>query len=599
MQILELMQRSYDSLPKLSLSLMLFVFALVSGCSQKNIALEQDTPEPKIQAADPQPEPNARQQPAPHSSQSPAPQLDAQSFFSLFLAEIADQRSEDWLSAQLSLQLAEKTLDLELATLALIRAERAGDQHTAQLAAQLLLSIDDQHPEALRLNTLFALQQGQLKQALDLLDRWLALDPYPDLISLYHQSGSLSDPKKTTLAQHLGDIDDKNTPFDAERDLTQALLLYDLNQPDLVTVKRLTQQSLARSPSSTAWQLLLSLQQGSELVDLTDDALAAFNDDRPLRLHALRLLYQQEFYLAALSVSQDWLLRHPDDHEFRLLAVQLAQQAQLWQQSLSLAEPLLQLNEHRDPAWYLKGKVHHELGQPQQAILAWQQVQPSSWFMSAQQRLALARLEQHGLEQALTQLALVRHRHPDYSLELWQLQIELTQQAQSPDNSKQSFNNALRHHPESSTLRYAFALWLWQNEQQQQALEQMEIGLSQHPGSSKWQNALGYSLAELNLELKRAHELISLALKDQPNNPAYQDSKAWVLYRLDQPQQAIIWIEQALQQLTNAETASHHIRILLALDRPTQARRYLNHYLDLFNEFELQTLDQHLRTLGY
>lgn len=525
--------------------------------------------------------------------------LDAQSFFNLFLAEVADQRQQPWVSAQLNLQLAQQRQDPELAMLALVRAEYAGDQQTAELAAQLLLQLDGNHPEGLRLNTLYALRDGQIQQALALLDRWLALDPYPDLQSLYGSSGNLQPTQRQLLIERLTTLSNRQTPFDADRDLTLALLMTQQPDPDAEAIKQLVRQSLARSPSSTAWQLLLSLQQGSDLVDSVDDAIAAFGTDRDLHLQAVRQLYRQNYFLAGLSISEQWLLTNPHDQDFRLLAAQLSQDAGQWRQSLILLEPLLQPSASRNPAWFLKGEAHHQLGQPAQASLAWQQVLPGPWFMPAQQRLGQQTLASQGLNAAMTQLALTRHRHPEQSEELWQLQIALTTEHSDPEQTRLSFEGALRQHPEALTIRYRYGLWLWQQDQRLDALEQMEQGYQQAPASAKWQNALGYSLAELGQDLLRARTLVEDALASEPDNPAFQDSMAWVLYRLQHPTQALFWIEKTLQQLVNPETSRHHVAILMQLDRHQDARHHLNHYLELFDDRPLQQQDQSLRALGY
>jgi len=60
-------------------------------------------------------------------------------------------------------------------------------------------------------------------------------------------------------------------------------------------------------------------------------------------------------------------------------------------------------------------------------------------------------------------------------------------------------------------------------------------------------NYLGYMWAEKGLHLVRARDLIEKALKLEPKNPAYLDSLAWVLFKLDEPKNALDYILKAVE----------------------------------------------------
>lgn len=56
--------------------------------------------------------------------------------------------------------------------------------------------------------------------------------------------------------------------------------------------------------------------------------------------------------------------------------------------------------------------------------------------------------------------------------------------------------------------------------------------MAQAPDNHHAYNALGYSLAERNVRLPEALELIDKALKMAPDDPFIMDSMGWVQYRL-------------------------------------------------------------------
>jgi len=59
------------------------------------------------------------------------------------------------------------------------------------------------------------------------------------------------------------------------------------------------------------------------------------------------------------------------------------------------------------------------------------------------------------------------------------------------------------------------------------------------PDAPETLNYLGYMLADRGVKLEHAHELIAKAVKLEPKNAAYLDSLGWVLYKLNQPADAL------------------------------------------------------------
>lgn len=70
------------------------------------------------------------------------------------------------------------------------------------------------------------------------------------------------------------------------------------------------------------------------------------------------------------------------------------------------------------------------------------------------------------------------------------------------------------------------------------------------PNFAEAQNYLGYLWAERGTNLDRAHELIERAVKAEPENEAYLDSLAWVLFKLGKPAEAL---DPMLRALKHAE----------------------------------------------
>nr|HET7857998.1 tetratricopeptide repeat protein [Caldimonas sp.] len=86
-------------------------------------------------------------------------------------------------------------------------------------------------------------------------------------------------------------------------------------------------------------------------------------------------------------------------------------------------------------------------------------------------------------------------------------------------------------------------------------------------------NALGYSLADRNIRLNDARELIKKALELSPGEPSITDSMGWVEYRLGNRDEAIKWLREAYQARPDPEIAAHLGEVLWSAGRAEEARR--------------------------
>jgi Tfp pilus assembly protein PilF len=89
-------------------------------------------------------------------------------------------------------------------------------------------------------------------------------------------------------------------------------------------------------------------------------------------------------------------------------------------------------------------------------------------------------------------------------------------------------------------------------------------------------NNYSYLLAEQNVNLEQAWSMIQKALKADPENGAYLDTAAWVLYRLKRYQEALMYINKALLQVPeDHEVLYHKGMIILATGSNTNDAKKL------------------------
>ena len=84
-------------------------------------------------------------------------------------------------------------------------------------------------------------------------------------------------------------------------------------------------------------------------------------------------------------------------------------------------------------------------------------------------------------------------------------------------------------------------------------------------------NALGYSLADRNLRLPEAKQLIQKALEFVPNDPYVRDSLAWVEFRMGNNLEAVKIFADAFKTKPDAEIAAHYGEVLWTMGQRDKA----------------------------
>jgi len=83
--------------------------------------------------------------------------------------------------------------------------------------------------------------------------------------------------------------------------------------------------------------------------------------------------------------------------------------------------------------------------------------------------------------------------------------------------------------------------------------------LEMNPENASALNYLGYMLADRNVRLQEAHDLIVKALEKEPNNGAYLDSMGWVYYRMGKLDHAEDFLLRALDKTSRDPTVREHL----------------------------------------
>ena len=97
--------------------------------------------------------------------------------------------------------------------------------------------------------------------------------------------------------------------------------------------------------------------------------------------------------------------------------------------------------------------------------------------------------------------------------------------------------------------------------------------IASHPDHYQSMNALGYSLADRNVQLQEARALIQKALSFAPQDPYIMDSLGWVEFRSGNLSAADNLLRSAFESKPDAEIAAHWGEVLWAMGQRDAAQR--------------------------
>jgi predicted Zn-dependent protease len=302
------------------------------------------------------------------------------------------------------------------------------------------------------------------------------------------------------------------------------------------------------------------------------------------------LIAQSELRLgnvAAAEARTDALLDdHAGNEELRLALAGLYLDEGHPEPARRLLLPLVDEPETPPLAFYLLGATAEAEGEVDNALLYYRQVAAGSEFLPARLRAAEMLIGDDRLVDARAFLRIERLRHDAYFGDLVTLEVELLERQGLSAEANALLDRELDRTPNDEQLLYLRAMRAWEAGDVEAMERDLGRIIERNPDSALALNALGYTLADLNVEgrLDEAQEMIERAHELDPGNPAIMDSLGWVYYRQGDPERALPWLERAYAAMPDQEIAAHLVEVLWALDRHDEARERLAEALERFDE---------------
>jgi tetratricopeptide (TPR) repeat protein len=341
----------------------------------------------------------------------------------------------------------------------------------------------------------------------------------------------------------------------------------------------------------------LSLKPDSEiavltLAQVTDDEaqvtavlekfIAANPGAREVRAAHARLLVSQKQYARARDEFLALLKVQPDNlgtlYALGLMSMQLDEPAAAERYFNRFVDVLAaHPDDQRDPSRVLMilSQLAEERGDLKAATQWLEKIDandPRAYF-SAQIKRAQLIGKQGDLDGARRFLATLKADEPSEQAQIVLAQGQILRDAGKLEEAYQQFEAGAKQFPANPDLLYDFALVAERTgrpEVMEKALREVMV---QAPDNHHAYNALGYSLAERNVRLQEAYQLIDKAMKMAPDDPFIMDSMGWVLYRLGNLAEAEAQLRRAYKLRSDPEIAVHLGEVLWQKGQKADAQK--------------------------
>jgi tetratricopeptide (TPR) repeat protein len=257
------------------------------------------------------------------------------------------------------------------------------------------------------------------------------------------------------------------------------------------------------------------------------------------------------------------------DRRLAVLAYESGDMEEAQQRFAELAES----GEADDSTLMYLSDIAARQGDVAAALAGYGKLADSQLALEAREKAAALLLGTHHTTDALALLREYARQHPEESVDLTVAEAQLLGDHGRADAALKLLGVGLGAHPQHPALEYERAIILEQAGQVSESVRAMQRLLAVRPDDPTLMNALGYTLADHDMDLPRAQSLIGRALEQMPDNPAVLDSMGWVRFRRGDAVGALAPLERAYDISHDADIAAHWGEALWASGQHEAARK--------------------------
>jgi tetratricopeptide (TPR) repeat protein len=168
----------------------------------------------------------------------------------------------------------------------------------------------------------------------------------------------------------------------------------------------------------------------------------------------------------------------------------------------------------------------------------------------------------------------------EQKVQLRQAEAQLLRDAGDDAGAYRVLTQGLADNPETPDLIYDFAMVAEKLDKVDEAEAKLKELVALRPDDAQALNALGYTLVDRTSRTDEGLALIQRAHKLAPSDPFILDSLGWAFYRLGRLDEAVRYLQQALDGRPDAEIAAHLGEVLWRKGEHEKARAVWKAQLD-------------------
>ncbi len=502
----------------------------------------------------------------------PKQELTPQILYQYLLAEIAAQRGQFGLSAGAYLDLARSTRDPRIVRRAAEVAFHARQYDTALEAIKIWLSIDPASQQARQMQATMLLASGRVDELAANLGRDLAGEGERTGEAMLQLARGFSRYPDRVAVSRLFEVLTKPYPQLPEAHLARAQTAMGVGNVDVARAAIESALLLRPDWEQAALSKAELLPKGAPQLDFLKAWLAANPGAQQARLGYARTLVSEKRYEEARGEFRTLLAANPDNPEILYAVGILSLQVNAVGDAEQPLRRYVELGRgDLNPARFYLGQIAEQAERLDDAIRWYDLVDAGENALPAKIRAARVLARQKKLDEARERLAVARATMGG-DVRLTVAESHLLRDVGRHDEAYAFLAKALEGQPDQTDLLYETSLAaekLGHLEIVERLLRKL---IALKPESPQGYNALGYTLADHNIRLDEAAELVDKALALAPDDSFILDSKGWVLFRQGKLDAALDILKKAYAKQPDAEIAAHIGEVLWKLGRIDEAK---------------------------
>lgn len=508
----------------------------------------------------------------------PAIDLTPKLLYGFLLAEIAVQRGQLADSAALYLDLARETRDPRIARRATEIALHGRYLDAALAAARIWVEADPASVQARQALIGLLAAQGRHDELKTEVATLLAAEPQQLGQNLAHLNRLFARGGDRKAVRDL--VDTLTAPYLQLPEAHFARAVAAFEARDLPPAREAIQHALDLKPDWEAAALfrIQLIENHAEAMTALAGFIAAHPQAREARLAYARALATDKRYTEArreFNVLLEQTAGDPAKNGDVIFAVAvLSLQLNDTQEAEKQLRRLVEMGHvESDKARFYLGQIAEDGKRWDEALKWFGEVGHSEHYLPARLHAANVLARQGRIDEARRHLADSDAGSPRERVQLLLGEAQILREVGRNTDAHAVLAAALERQPDQPELLYEVALLAEKLGRVDELESRLRRLIEIKPDHAHALNALGYSLADRNIRLPEARNLIERALELAPNDPFILDSQGWVLFRQGETQAALDALNQAFGIRPDPEIAAHLGEVLWSLGRKDEARQ--------------------------